>query len=233
MLLMQLAVAQQPADSIRFNKTVKWAPASLTLGSISLNSEYNLNRNSLTFRLGIPVGSWHHIEVFENSTRFRMRSFSLMAGYRRYLGAKPMRGVYVEPFLQYVLHRSDGTGNGNLGGQNVALTYNNRFSGAGVGAQFGVQFIVKRRIVLDLFLLGPVMNYATDKFFVQETGDNIPWTNSEAEDAARRINDFTDNFPFLRNNTEVEVNAGNRTVQTRFKGLLPGLRTGLSVGILF
>lgn len=232
--ILQKAGAQPlPGNPTAFDKAIKWAPVALSFGSISLHGEWHRPRHSYTFRLGIPVASRHAIDVFENSTSFQMKNFSLLAGYRKYLTGKPMKGPYLEPFLQYTRHLSKGTGQGNIGGRIMELAYNNRFSGGGAGIQFGLQFIVKKRVVLDFFLLGPLMNYASNEFLMQELGTTKPWTEKEIEDATKRINNFAAGKPFLRNHTTVNIDGANKKAATSFKGILPGLRTGISAGINF
>jgi hypothetical protein len=64
-----------------------------------------------------------------------------------------------------------------------------------------------------------------------EITNAIPWTNQQAIEAEQDIRDFINDFPFLRNNTDVKVNQNERTVMADFKGTLPGYRIGVSFGL--
>lgn len=226
---LKLAVAQQGPAANRV--TAKWAPLSLVTGSISLNGEYNLGKRSMTLRIGIPISSHHNIRVQNNETDLRLKSFTLLAGYRFYLSHQPLEGFYLEPFIQYVNNKADGIESGDLGGRGITINFNNRFSGGGMGGQAGIQYLIRKKVVLDLFLLGPVLNYARNDFLAIEVQNGFSWTQEEAEDATKRINEFINKSPFLRNHTTINIDADARTARARFKGFLPGVRTGVSIGV--
>ena len=215
------------------NISLKWAPLGLIAGNVSLNGEYNFGKNSLTAKIGIPSGSERSFEYDDKDVLFQMKSTSFMAGYRIYLSKKHMKGFYFEPFFKYVHHSSEGTGNAVINGDLVVMDFTNNYDGLGVGAQLGVQFLIKKRVVIDLFLLGPEINSATNKFKSVETTDAIPWTQVEASEAEQDIREFIDQFPFIKNKVNVMVDREHKTVTADFKGALPGLRTGISIGITF
>jgi hypothetical protein len=102
-----------------------------------------------------------------------------------------------------------------------------------VGAQLGAQFIIAKRIVIDLFFLGPEINSATNNFKTVEVSSTIPWTYVQTNEAAQNIKDFVNKFPFIRNKVTVMVDQPNKTVSADFKGALPGFRAGVSFGIAF
>lgn len=231
LILTTLHAAAQTEPAPRRN-VLKWAPAALTLGSISINGERSYGKHSFTFRVGVPVASRHQFTIFEHSAAFSMRSAGLLAGYRRYWSKKSMQGFYCEPFVQYVRHVSSGTGTGNLGGRSVVLSYENKAAAAGAGVQLGVQFMVRKRVVIDVFALGPMMQLASNRFTAVEAG-NLPWSSKEADDATARFNDFTGKTPFLRNRTSIAIDAEKRSATASFKGPLPGVRTGIAFGWRF
>ena len=66
-----------------------------------------------------------------------------------------------------------------------------------------------------------------------ELTSTIPWTSIEANEAEQDIRDFINDFPFIRNKTDVMVDNDNRTVTADFKGALPGMRIGISFGVAF
>jgi hypothetical protein len=216
------------------NLTVKWAPTGLIMGSLSFAGEYNFGgKSSLTAKIGIPVKATHSFQSEGKDADFELRATSFLAGYRMYFSKKHMKGLYFEPYFKYVHHTSDGAASSSLHYRPVKMNFLNNYNGAGVGAQLGAQFIIKKRFIIDLFFLGPELNSSSNKFRASESGSVLPWTPLEAEDARKDILDFVSQFPFLKNNTNVMVDNANRTVTANFNGALPGIRTGFSFGIAF
>ncbi|HEX6332843.1 MAG TPA: hypothetical protein VFZ78_01375, partial [Flavisolibacter sp.] len=84
--------------------SLKWSPASLLTGNISLHGEYNFGKNSLTAKIGLPTAARHTFAYDGSDVRFVMKATTFMAGYRTYLSKKHMRGLYLEPFFKYVHH---------------------------------------------------------------------------------------------------------------------------------
>ena len=226
-----IALAQEKA--IRPSIALKWAPTGLFLGSINLHGEYNFGKNSLTAKIGIPAKTNHSFQYDGNDANFLMRATSFLAGYRTYLTKKHMSGLYFEPFFKYVHHSSEGIGNGRLAGEPVVMNFTNDYNGVGVGAQLGVQFMIKKRIAIDLFFLGPEINSARNNFVAVETSRTIPWTSIQASEAEHDIRDFIDKFPFIRNKTKLMVDENNKSVRADFKGVIPGFRIGISFGVAF
>jgi hypothetical protein len=212
---------------------LKWAPTGLFLGSFSLQGEYNFGKNSLTAKIGIPVSTHHTFQYDGKDANFSMRATSFLAGYRTYLSKKHMKGLYFEPFFKYVHHSSEGVGNAVLDGQMVAMNFTNDYNGVGIGAQLGVQFLIHKKFVIDLFFLGPEINSSRNNFKAIEMTDVLPWTYAQASEAEQDIRDFIDQFPFIRNKVNIMVDQTNKTVRTSFRGALPGYRLGVSFGFAF
>lgn len=214
------------------NSTIKWAPAGLILGDIGLQGEYHIkNKNSITAKIGIPVNARHTLQYEDKDARFTLRATSVLLGYRHYLSKNTLSGLYIEPYIKYVHHTGDGYGNGTLDKEPVVFHFTNSYNGAGIGAQLGAQFIIIKRIVIDLFFLGPEINTANDHFKAVETTNTIPWTNIQASDAEKNIRDFVNQFPIIRNKIAINVDQNQRTVLADFNGMLPGFRAGLSLGV--
>ena len=213
------------------NVTVKWAPTGLILGSLSLQAEYNIGgKSSLTGKIGIPVSVRHTFEYEDKDASFQMKATSFLAGYRMYLTRKHMKGLYLEPYFKYVHHSSEGTGIGKLDGRSVTMTFTNDYNAGGIGAQLGAQFFVGKRLVVDLFFLGPELNSARNNLKAVEATNTLTWTEVQASDAEKGIKEFLEQFPFIRNHTTIMVDRSNRTVTANFKGALPGYRAGISFG---
>lgn len=220
------------AQDISPRSTIKWAPAGLILGNIGLQGEYHIkNKNSLTAKIGIPINAKHTLQYEDKDASFTIRATSVLLGYRHYLSKKQLSGLYIEPYIKYVHHTGDGYGNGMLDKEPVIFHFTNNYNGAGIGAQLGAQFIISKRVVIDLFFLGPEVNTATNHFKAIETTHAIPWTNIQASDAEKSIRDFVHQFPVIGNKVNIKVDQNQRAVLAGFNGLLPGLRTGISFGI--
>ena len=229
-LLAGQAMAQQvPSTDTR--ATLKWAPTGLVYGGLNFGGEYNVGpKRSITARVGIPLSVQNTVEYDGKNVDFNMKATSLSAGYRMYLSKKHLRGLYVEPYAKYVHHSSDGTGTGTLDDKTAVMDFTNEYKAFGVGAQLGAQFFIGKRFVVDFYFLGPEINSATNNLKAVEVSRTLPWTAVEAQDAENTIRAFVDQFPFVRNRTDIKVDQNNRTVTADFKGALPGYRAGISLG---
>jgi hypothetical protein len=212
--------------------TLKWAPTGLILGDISLQGEYSfMKKTSLTAKIGIPFRRTYHATFDNNDVDIKMKALSFMAGYRKYLSKHILKGFYIEPFFTYAHHTSDGTGEGKLDNQPVLMDFTNEYNGIGAGVQLGSQFIIKKRWVIDLFFFGPQLTSSSNNFKAIDHTNSLTWTTIQADEAEQDIRDFLNQFPFIRNKVDVNVDKPNRTVTANFKGALVGLRFGVSVGI--
>ncbi len=226
----------QKEDVPAFEKayTVKLSPAGLFLGKLGLGAEYNFKKKkSITFNIGIPIEKTLTTEIDDEDRELKIKTFSVMAGYRMYLGKNNIKGFYFEPFLKYVDNQFVTNTDFDIDGSNRAFLVTSEYSGFGIGAQLGVQFLIAKKVVIDFYFLGPEANIARHDLLAQETGPGLPWSPGEAQDAEEQIDDFVDDIPFLKDNLEVTVNAIGRNVKTRYNGFLPGIRFGLSIGLKF
>lgn len=230
--LISLHVNGQENEDWR-NVAVKWAPTGLILGSLSFHGEYNKGKNSFTAKIGLPVNSHHSFDFDDKDAAFDLKATSFQGGYRIYLSKNIMKGLYLEPFLKYVKLNSTGTGEGTLDNEPVLFNFTNTYEGFGAGVQLGAQFLVGERFVIDLFFLGPELNVSNSHLKAVEASNTIPWTTVQAADAEAQIRSFINQFPFIKNNTEITVDKERKTVLADFKGLLPGIRSGVSFGIRF
>ena len=162
-----------------------------------------------------------------------MKAFSFLSGYRIYFSKRKMRGLYLEPYFQYVHHTTSGLGQTTLNSQPVTLNFTNAYNAFGIGAQLGSQFIIAKRFVIDFFFLGPELNSASNSFRAVDPSDSGSWDNIEAGQAESDIHDFLNQFPFIRNKVDVRVDKTNKTVNADFNGWLAGFRLGLSIGYTF
>src|SRR5687767_4481609 len=190
--------AQEKPSSPSVN--IKWGPAGIFLGGLNLHAEYNFGKNSLTAKIGVPV---NHQQVFKYDDKdavFNMKATSFLAGYRTYLSKKHMRGIYFEPFFKYVHHTSEGHGEALLDGERVKMNFTNDYNGVGVGAQFGVQFLIKKIIVIDFYFFGPEINASRNNFKAVEESNVAPWGSIDAYQAEQDVREFMRKLPFIGNN---------------------------------
>jgi hypothetical protein len=231
------ARAQTPAGTASHDPSVavKVNPLSYFFGKISLLGEYNLkHKKSITFGVGIPIETTNSfLEIDGKKRDIRMKSFSAMAGYRMYLGKKTMSGFYFEPYLKYLKSDGNVTLDGEIDGQAVEFFTTSNYSGFGLGAQLGVQFLIGNRVAIDLFLLGPEANMSKHTMISKEITTTVPWDLVDAQEAEREIREQLSDIPIVGKKIEVTVDPNSKTVTSKYDGFLPGFRAGLSIGIRF
>jgi hypothetical protein len=213
---------------------VKWAPAAIYFGKISLGSEYSLDtKSSVTLNVGIPFDkTWRH-EINGEDESLTHHTLSLMGGYRRYLGRGDGHGLYIEPYLKYLKYEASSIVDAELQGTTRNFSVEGNYNGVGIGAQLGAQFLIADKFVIDFYFLGPEANISKTKVFMQELGNGLPWDPLEANEAEDEIRDVLDDIPIVKNKAEVSVNASQRNMTASYKGFLPGYRIGVSVGWRF
>jgi hypothetical protein len=230
---------EQKADKPAFKSSVvlKWNPESLAFGKISLGSEIHLwHKKGITFNVGLPAKQSKTFKLDDKDRDVNIKSTSFMAGYRMYLGKSDITGLYFEPYVKYVKSESsvaDVDYTIGTPSRTAIFTISNDYKGYGVGAQLGVQFMIAKTIAFDLFLIGPEANSAKNELKAVETSAVIPWTNVEASDAKREVQDFVNDIPIIGKKMEITVDQANKTVRGNYSGFIPGFRAGLSVGIRF
>jgi hypothetical protein len=230
LLLFQVVSAQK--KDFEPKVTLKWAPTGLILGDASFQAEYGiLKKSSLTVKLGVPFNRRFHANFDGHDVDMSMKAFSFLAGYRKYLSKHMLKGFYIEPFFTYVHHTSDGIGEGTLDNQPVKMDFTNGYNGTGIGIQLGSQFIIAKRLVIDLFFLGPQLTSSTNNFRAVDYTDSSTWSAIQADEAEQDIKNFLHQFPFIKNKTNVHVDTPNKTVTADYRGPLAGIRFGVSFGI--
>jgi Protein of unknown function (DUF3575) len=214
--------------------SVKWNPESLYFGKVSMFSEYNWkHKKSVTFGIGIPYNKSLTYKLDDEDRTIAMKTFSIMGGYRMYLGKKDMAGVYFEPYLKYVRNDASTTISADLNGETVDFMTTSKYSAFGVGAQLGVQFMIAKRIVFDFFFLGPEANTAKHKVVMRDITSSGSWNSEDAADAEQAIEDNIGDLPIIGKKLKITVDANAKTVSSDYKGFLPGFRAGMSVGFRF
>lgn len=222
-----LALAQHPKAFY-----YKWAPAGLYTGKVTLGVEYNLKeKNSVEILIGFPRKVSKNIDYDQSTSSFDMDAFSIQAGYRWYMGRKTASGFYFQPYFKYLKHEAKGFINGNLEGKTARFDSESNYKGYGVGAQFGVQFLIVKRVLLDFFLLGPEANMIDYSSRLTDVANVLPWTLVQANEAERDIKDALSSIPVIGSKIEVTVSQNDKSVYTKYNGFTPGFRFGASIGM--
>lgn len=228
------AQTEKPPVTLASSTAIKWNAASLAFGKISLLGEHNIKKNkSVTFAIGIPVEMKTKYKLDDVKRTLSMKTLSVMGGYRMYTGKKVMRGFYFEPYLKYVKNDAVSVIDGTVNGMPVVFSLSSKYSGFGVGAQLGVQFMIAKCIVFDIFFLGPEANSAHHTISMHDLTTSGSWDADDAKDAEREINDNIGDLPIIGKKLKVTVDPNAKTVSSSYKGFLPGFRGGIAVGVRF
>jgi hypothetical protein len=220
-----------PSAQFETSYIIKWNPASLAFGKVGLQGEYNWkNKKSFTLGIGIPVEMTIGYDNDGKREKLYTRTFSAMGGYRFYLGKNNMKGFYFEPYLKYVKNKWTSDITDELDNTPTVFATTSKYSGFGVGAQLGAQFLIGRKIVIDLFFLGPEANMSKHDLIVTDITSTSPWDTQDAIEAQVTIESVFRDEPFIGKKIKINVDANSRTVTSNFEGFLPGIRTGVSIG---
>lgn len=231
------AQEKEPAEkkeSFRPSFTAKVAPIGLAVGKITFGGEFNFkHKQSVTLLIGVPFDKTRSFEYDNKDNELSTRASSVMGSYRYYLGKKDMSGFYFEPYVKYVNMEAKGFLNDDLNNQPARFDSRFSYKGFGAGLQLGVQFLIAKKVSLDLFFIGGEANSAKLTATATDVYDNIPWTLADSQEAEKNIKDALEDIPVIGKKTEVTVNTATKTVSASYKGFAPGFRAGASVGIRF
>lgn len=232
-LFLMLSVIFYSSANAQRKVALKWAPTGLLMGDVSIAGEFKLILHStLNVNIGIPVQQTYSAKFSGKNASFGLKTTSLLAGYRMYLSKKSMKGFYFEPYLKYVHFTGTGSGTSNLNGQNVNMAFASDYKGTGVGIQFGHQFMIAKRVVIDFYFIGAELNSSNVSFSSTDMTSTGAWNNTQASQAQQNVQDFVSKIPIIGNKITITTDANNRTVTANYKGILPGFRAGLAIGII-
>jgi Protein of unknown function (DUF3575) len=213
---------------------IKWNPESIYFGKLGLFGEYNFShKHSVNIGVGIPLEKSLSYELDNDDRSIKMKTFSIMGSYRMYLGKQDMSGVYFEPYIKYVKNDASLIINADLAGNSTDFATTSKYSGVGIGGQIGVQFLIAKRVTIDLFFIGPEANTSDHKLVMHDISSTGAWDAQEAADAQKEIEDDFGDLPIVGGKLDIVVDANARTVSSHYKGFLPGFRSGLSLGFRF
>lgn len=230
-ILLSFPATAQDDELSTYDVGIKWAPAGIFFGKITLGGEYNMNlKKSLTLTIGIPFNQASTYKLDDRKETITQKTFSAMAGYRVYLGEGNMHGAYFEPYVKYMKHNASFTTDADIDGTSRDFAVTSDYSGVGIGAQLGAQFLIGNHFTVDFYFLGPEANSSKHNILMQELGSGAPWDAQESADAENELNDTFKDVPLVGKKLKIDVNPNQRSVSSEYKGFLPGFRFGLSFG---
>ena len=225
---------QDTVNVVLRKNVVKFFPIDIPFQSISFEYERMIDpKNSLTLGVGIPMqGQIVTKNLLNGSSNLKKMEFNSMhvrAAYRYYYGYNLLpKGFYIEPFFKYQQIKLDG----NYQGINDQKTiYRGDIVGnintINLGLQIGVQFLISKRITLDLYFLGLEGGIANG---------GITSTSKNSTDAGNIETDFKDavaGLPFFIENWLTVKKVNNQVFINANKLQYPWYRGGISIGIAF
>lgn len=232
-MIFSVNAQEKEQNAFKSSYALKWNPSGIYFGKLALQGEYNFKmKKSFTLNVGVPMSKSISVKMDDKDRNLDIKTFSLMGGYRMYLGKKTMTGIYFEPYLKYVKNDASAIISGDLDGSEVDFLTSSSYSATGVGGQLGVQFMIAKRVTFDFFFLGPEANSTKHKVTMKDLTSSS-WDSNDAADAEKEINDNIGDVPVIGKKLKVTVDANNKIVSSEYKGFLPGVRFGLSLGFHF
>lgn len=207
---------------------VKVGLGGLVFGNLKAGYERIISDNqSLTINAGmlIPRELPGFIEIDSELEDIdsELSSFSLSAEYRFYTGDNVApRGFYLAPYarLNNFSFKFNDVYDGN------EATVDSDFSTLGIGLQLGYQWVISDLVTIDWYFFG--LGLDRDVYSAKFTSDEQGFDYAELEEDIRTE---VEDIPIIGKNFELET--GDDYVKCETSFLFPGLRAGLSIGIIF
>ena len=203
----------------------------LAIGNVALNYERIFNDSraaSLNAGLLIPkkLPSFIHDILSEDiniEADNKMWGFFVMPEYRFYPTYKiAPEGFYIAPFMRFNYYSLELSGDF----EDITADYTGRLIRIGGGVQFGMHWIIKEKVSIDFFLAGLGLYYNDVSLRFESDDPDVDYDELREDVEV----DFSDT-PIIGKNMELEV--GDDYVHATSNFIFPGLRTGVSIGIVF
>jgi len=213
---------------------VKIAPISLAFMRISPSYERVITdwmSVGLVYDLQLSRNSPKSVFAYDNAEyqldAFKFRGYRYAPEIRFYPGEKAPTGFYVGPYFRYSNLTIDAAGNGvDNNGDPHENTLDATFKQVGGGVMIGAQWIVSDWFAIDFNFFG--LGIAATTITADFTG-----TNYTIDDYASVAEDFETTWEETLLPGTLDVTYDNTSAQGTFKGILPGFRVSLRVGIGF
>ena len=151
----------QNSDDYKIKNIVKFQPVTLPFNAVSFEYERMINgNNAVTLQVGIPnqksIMGKFGINSNSDLKSAEFGSTIIRGAYRHYIGQSTLpKGFYIEPYLKYQQLKGgasiagvDDHGDPYSGKSDV------KFNTINMGCQLGIQFLIAKRVSLDLYFLG-------------------------------------------------------------------------------
>ena len=227
------------STSLKIRNVVKFLPLNMLFHSASFEYEHMINaKNSLTLEVGLPsqksIIGHYGINANSDLKTAGFGTAALKAAYRHYAGKRRLpKGFYIEPYLKYQQIK----GNASIAGVNdmqipYAGTSDLKLNTINLGCQLGVQFLIAKRVSLDLYFLGLEGGYLSGH--VNTTPSiSTQYDPVELSILDEVISQNIGNLPsFVRNKISVRQ-TDNQIIVKANNIPYPWYRGGVSIGFTF
>ncbi len=234
-------VAQEVSTSVETpeltrTNIVKFLPVNLYFNDISFEYEHKYSQhNSFFVGLGIPSNKPFASKVFGSGTtdtNDMLGIMSIMGAWRHYMRhhLKPV-GLYVSPYFKYQRFSMHVTENKNIG---TPMYYNEIIKADGstvnAGLQFGTQFLIAKRVCIDLYLSGVEIGLANLTGVMTTTTTTDPTVMTKIK---KNVDDFVSGLPPFMGNKFAVAQSSNQINIKASSVPYPWYRMGISIGFAF
>jgi len=191
--------------------------------------------NYITLGIGIPnqkslIGKYG-MDFGSDVKSVELGTMHIRAAYRHYTGQRMLpKGFYIEPYVKYLKI----SGNGSVENTDFNNTYKGKFdvnlNSMNLGFQLGAQFLIAKRVTLDLYFLGLEAGILNGD--VNATSD---LSDPYATHLKAYIEDRIAEFPsFIGDKLTVNQSADKKMINVNASNIIyPWYRGGISIGIAF
>ena len=155
------AAQYRNSDNYQIKNVIKFQPVTLPFNSVSFEYERMINnKNSVTLQVGFPnqksVMGKFGISANSDLKTAEFGSTIIRGAYRHYTGENRLpSGFYIEPYMKYQQLKGDAT---IAGMDDQGDPYSGRsdvkFNTVNMGCQLGIQFLIAKRVCIDIYFLG-------------------------------------------------------------------------------
>lgn len=139
-------------------------------GNVSLTYQHLLNPYQ-SLQVNIGYMDFSDFTLIDPPADFRVQGISIAPEYRRNFTGYGLNGFYLGPFLRYMHYNRYITyqGTHSVTGMRGKFDEVTRFNSLGLGLTIGQQYIIKNKVLIDVFI-GPVF-----QFLLSEKKDATPY----------------------------------------------------------
>jgi hypothetical protein len=215
---------------------VKFLPATLPFHSVSFEYERMINnKNSIALQIGLPnqksIMGKYGIDANSDLKTAEFGTTTIRAAYRHYTGKKKLpKGFYIEPYLKYHHFKANASIEGVNDQQiSYAGTSDVKLNSLNMGCQLGVQFLIVKRVTLDLYFLGLEGGFLNGNIITTPTPNDAITLSAIKEVIDQKIADL----PSFIGNKLTSTQTENQVIVNANSTPYPMIRGGISIGIAF